>query len=437
MLGMRGLRRGLLVVAVVVAGLALATHVTPDTLLNFFREGSPLDRLTLVLFLVLLVPLLFDRLRLPVSLGLLLAGVALGPHALAISDPESPVVDLFASLGRVFLMFVAGLEVDLRVFQKTRNRSMTFGAGTFIFPLLAGVAVGRLFGFDWNAAFLIGSLLASHTLLGYPVLARMGLTRSEPMAVILGATVFTDVAALLVLAVCIMVHQGGFSWAGLGLQLGQLGLYGVIVLMGFPWLGVRLRRRFRDDETVLFLLVLAAVMLAALGAKLIHLEDIVGAFFAGLAVNRVLGQTEVADKVRFMGESLFIPVFFVMIGLRLDLPVFAATLMTSLPFVAAILVALVGAKFLGAWAIKWPFHYNWPTTLTLWSLSLPQVAATLAAAVAAYETLNADGDRLITEVVLNSVIVLMVMTSVLGPLLTERFGGRLPKPTDQESPHAS
>lgn len=422
-------RRWLLVAALVAALVGLLPLLTPDILVGFFRDGSPLDRMTLVLFLVLLVPLVFDRLRLPVSLGLLLAGVALGPHVLGISDPESPTVDLFASLGRVFLMFVAGLEVDLRVFHQTRNRSMAFGFSTFILPLLAGVSVGRLFDFDWNASFLIGSLLASHTLLGFPVLVRLGLGRSEPMAVILGATVFTDVASLLVLAVCISVHQGGFSWAGMGVQLLELGIYSVIVLMGFPWLGVRLRRRFRSNETLLFLITLAAVMLAALGAKLIHLEDIVGAFFAGLAVNRVLGATETAEKVRFLGETLFIPVFFVMIGLRLDLPVFVATLATSLPFVAAIVGALVGAKGLAAWTVQRPFGYDRAATLTLWSLSLPQVAATLAAAVAAYETLNSDGERLITESVLNSVIVLMVVTSVLGPWLTERFGSRMASST--------
>ena len=199
-------------------------------------------------------------------------------------------------------MFVAGLEVDLRVFHAKRHRSLVFGALTFALPMLAGILVGRLFDFGWNASFLIGSLIASHTLLGYPIVARMGLVRSESVTITLGATIFTDTAALLVLAVCVSVHTGGFSPMGLAVQILQLTLYSLIVLIGIPFLGARFLRRFRHDELALFSFVLLAVLLAAMGATLIHLEDIVGAFFAGLAVNRVVARTTVLEKLHFLGK---------------------------------------------------------------------------------------------------------------------------------------
>jgi Kef-type K+ transport system membrane component KefB len=412
--------------AVAIAATAILPSVTPEAILRFVREGTTLDRFTLVLFLFFLVPPLFEGIRLPGALGLMMAGIALGPYGFAIADPHSPTVDLFSDLGRVFLMFIAGLEVDLRVFRATRDRSLVFGGATFLFPLLAGVLVARFFDFGWNAAFLIGSLIASHTLLAYPIIAPMGLARSEPVAVTLGATIFTDVSALLVLAVCVSVHTGGFTPLGLAQQLGQLAVYAVIVLIGFPWVGLRYFRRHKRDDMSLFLFTFFALLLAAMGAKLIHLEDIVGAFFAGLAVNRVVGYTSVREKVDFLGTALVIPAFFMALGARLDLPVFGATIVTSIGFVAAIVAALFVAKLLAAGTVRAVYRYGWPETLTTWSLSLPQVAATLAAAVVAYNTVNAEGDRLITETVMNGVIVLMVLTSVLGPILTERFARRLP-----------
>jgi Kef-type K+ transport system membrane component KefB len=285
--------------------------------------------------------------------------------------------------------------------------------------------IARLFEFEWVAAVLIGSLLASHTLLGFPILAKLGLAKSEPVAITVGATIFTDIASLLVLAICIAVFKGGFSWLGLAGQLASLAVYSIIVLQGMPLLGRRYVRRLRENETTLFVFIFLAVMLAAAGARYIHLEDIVGAFLVGIAVNRVLERSPVRGKLVLLGEGLFVPLFFLSIGVRLDLPVFASTLAHSLGFVAAIFAALLVGKALAAGAVRMALGYGWPAALTMWSLSLPQVAATLAAALAAFETVNEYGDRLITESVLNAVIVLMVVTAVAGPILTERFGQRM------------
>lgn len=426
MLGRTLRKRWPLAVSLVAALVVLIGSWRPGAVLSYFQDQASLFEIfTLVLFLMLVLPLLFERLRLPGVVGLLVGGVLLGPYVFAIVSPDGPTVGLFASVGRVFLMFMAGLEIDMRVFQATRQRSMGFGAFTFLFPLLGGAAVAWSFEFDWVAAVLIGSLIASHTLLGFPVLVKLGLGRSEPVAVTVGATIFTDIASLLVLAVCISIHQGGFSPLGLGIQLVELVVYAVIVLQGLPLLGRFYFHRHRGQEQTLFVFTFLTVMVAAAGAHLIHLEDIVGAFLAGIAVNRLLERTSVREKVILMGEGLFVPLFFLTIGVRLNLPVFAATLVNSLEFVLAILAALFVGKFLAAAAARLAYGYDWPATLTIWSLSLPQVAATLAAAMAAYDAVNADGDRLITESVLNAVIVLMVLTAVLGPVLTERFGRRM------------
>ena len=422
------LKRWLLFAALSIALVTAISLWTPGAILGYFRQASALELFTLVMFLVFLLPSLANRLRLPAPVALLLGGILLGPYVLGIIDPDvrdHGIVELFSSVGRVFLMFIVGLEIDMRIFQATRQRSLGFGAATFAFPLLAGMVAALVFGFGWTAAVLIGSLIASHTLLGFPILTKLGLAKREDMAVVVGATIFTDIAALLVLAVCISIHKGGFSPLGLATQIFALGVYSVIVLQGLPLLGRLFFRRHRDDENSLFSFTFLILMLAAAGAHLIHLEDIVGAFLAGIAVNRVLAMSPVRDKIILIGEGLFIPIFFISIGVKLDLPVFAATLLNSLSFVLAILAALFLGKFLAVATVRRPFGYDWPAAMTMWSLSLPQVAATLAAALAAFEAVNADGDSLITESVLNAVIVLMVLTSILGPVLTEYFGRRL------------
>ncbi len=419
-------RHWLLIATIMGTVVALVGMWRPGAVVAYFRHhASPFEKFTLVLFLVLLLPPLFERLRLPGVVGLLLGGVLLGPYAAAVVHPDAPMVELFASVGRVFLMFIAGLEIDMQVFNATRQRSMGFGAMTFAFPMLGGLSVALFFGFEWVAALLIGSLIASHTLLGFPIVNQLGLGKSEPVAVTVGATIFTDIASLLVLAVCISSHQGGFSLLGLGIQLIELAMFAIILLQGLPLLGRVYFHHYRENEQTLFVFTFLIVMVAAVGAHFIHLEDIVGAFLAGIAVNRLLERSPVRNKVIMMGEGLFVPLFFLTIGVRLNLPVFGATLLNSLWFVVAITAALLIGKFLAAATTRWFYGYDWPAALTMWSLSLPQVAATLAAAMAAYDAVNANGDRLITESVLNAVIVLMVLTAVLGPVLTERFSRRM------------
>lgn len=424
-------KRWPLFTSLVVGIAALAAAWRPGAILYYFRDqASPLEIFTLALFLIFLMPPLFERMRLPPAVALLLAGILLGPFALEIVDPGSNLVELFGSLGRVFLMFIAGLEIDLALFKAKRRQSISFGAATFLLPLAGGVVVGRAFGFDWNASILIGSLIASHTLLGLPLLNRLGLAKTEMVAVTVGATIFTDVASLLVLAVCISVHLGGFSVMGLVSQLFQLAVYSIIVLQGLPLLGRYYFRTHRGDENALFVFVFLVVLVAAAGAHFIHLEDIVGAFLAGIAVNRVLTGTPVKQKVVLLGEGLFIPLFFVAIGISLDLPVFKATLATNLSFVLALGAALFFGKLIAAGTNGMMSGYTGAAMLTQWSLSLPQVAATLAAAIAAFNTINAEEVRLITEPVLNAVIVLMVVTSVLGPIMTRHFGSRMAAPTE-------
>jgi Kef-type K+ transport system membrane component KefB/nucleotide-binding universal stress UspA family protein len=365
----------------------------------------------LLLGLSVLVPPLLRRLRLPDLVGLLLAGVLIGPHGLGWLKSESETIRLLSDVGVIYLLFIAGLEIDLVEFARIRQRSFRFGLLTFSLPMAGGMLLGLGFGYSLLSSVLLGSILSSHTPLGYPIVRSYGAVREESVVVAIGGTIFTDIAALVVLALTVGLARGGMGPLGaMGLLL-KVAAYAALVVLLIQRLGRPLVRRKVNNDSQLFVLVLLAVFLAALAAELAGVEKIVGAFLAGLAVNGVLPEGRVKEQVIFVGASLFIPIFFIDLGLLLNLPAFLATLQTSL-FAVGLIATLVASKGLAAWWAGRLYRYNGAQMLTLWSLSLPQVAATLAATFVGFRA------GLLDEQVLNSVLALMVITATLGPSLT-------------------
>ncbi|MGC1309929.1 MAG: cation:proton antiporter [Phormidesmis sp.] len=380
--------------------------------------SSPVVTFVLLLAIALIVPPIFERLRLPGLVGLLVAGVLFGSGLLGWLSAKDETMILLSEIGKIYLMFVAGLEIDLSLFNKTRNRSLTFGALTFAFPFLGGTALGFFFGFGPLAAVLIGSLLASHTLLGYPIVQRLGVVGDEAVTITVGATIFTDTASLVVLAICLGISKGDFTTLKLVTLLGSLTLYTVAILLGLKHLAKAFFRATGKDEGNQFLFILLSLFLTAVGAQLIGVESIIGAFLAGLAINSVIGDGPVKEKTEFLGSVLFIPMFFIYMGLLLDL----AALRDIFSFIQLpllVVIVLLATKFLATITTKLLFGYNWPQLWTMWSLSIPQVAATLAAALVGYEV------NIINAQVFNSVILLMLVTSTLGPLVTAQFARHL------------
>ena len=366
-----------------------------------------------LLVVILVVPILFERLKLPGLIGLILSGVLLGPNGWDLFQIDSSAWELLSNTGLVYLLFAAGLEVDLEQFRRRRNRAFGFGSFAFGVPLVLGTLLGRVFGFDWLSSILIGSSLASYTLLAYPIINRLGLINNEAIGVTIGASIFTDIAALLMLAICIAIHLIEFIPGQTIALLGWLTVYCVVVLVGFDWAGKEFLRRSGEDEGNQFLFVLASVFLAAVGAQLIGIETIFAAFFAGLAVNEVIGDGPVKEKIVFVGSVLFIPIFFIDLGLKLDLPAFVNNIGT-IEFTLCIVLGLIASKLAAALLAKLIYRYNWREILTMWSISVPQVGVTSCVTVVGYQT------QLITPEVFNSLIVLILVTSFIGPIITSR-----------------
>jgi Kef-type K+ transport system membrane component KefB len=351
----------------------------------------------------------------------LLAGVLIGPHGLQFYDEHHPVAAFFSELGKLLLMFSAGLEIDLAHFQKIRNKAYIFGILTTTLPLLLGTTVGLLFGYGMVPVLVIGSLLASHTLLGMQIVSRWGETRLEPIMITVGATVVSDTLSLVVFAICVPTYRSGFSVSSFALQILEIAIFVPFILFGVSRIGAWLLKKVEDDEDAYFIVMMAILALAGLIAALINLPGIVGAFLAGLAVNAAVQEKPAKEKLEFFGNALFIPLFFVVTGFLIDPSAFITTIIGNFPLVTAIIAALLVGKAIAVAIVGRAFKYTPAARKTMWSLTLPQVAATLAATLVGHDTLNSAGQRLLDSRMLNTVLVLLVTTSILGPVLTERF----------------
>lgn len=284
----------------------------------------PLGRFAIILALVAIVPYAARMARLPNCVGFILVGVLLGPHLLGVVPREEPVIAFIAELGKLLLMFFVGLEIDLKQFNEQRSRALLFGLLTFSLPMVAGTAAGVTFGYAAISAILIGSLLASHTLIAYPIISAAGQGARPAVTVTVGATVLTDMLSLLVLAACLSAHRSGFDAVGLAIEIGQLIVFAVVLIFGMGAVGRWMTQRMEHRQEALFAVLLVFVCIAATVAEAIELEGIIGAFLAGLAVNNAVRGAVAKERLEFVGQAFFIPAFFVVTGFLVDLVVLSA-----------------------------------------------------------------------------------------------------------------
>jgi len=399
--------------------------------LEFLRSHAlslpSLTKFALAMAVIVSVPRLSRRVRLPPAVGLLLSGVVLGPHGLELIGENRPIADFFADLGKLLLMFFAGLEIDLARFRQAQQRTIVFGLLTTALPQLLGTAVGVLVGYGTLGAVVLGSLLASHTLLGAPIVTRLGLVRLEPITITFGATVMSDTLSLLVFAVCLATYKSGFSVSVLAVQVAEIAIFVPLVLIGLSRLAAYLLKKLEDHEEEYFIAMLMIVAVTGALAQSINLPGIVGAFLAGLAINAAAHAKPAKEKLEFIGNSFFILIFFIVTGFLIDPPVFFSSIVDNRTLVVGIIGALLIGKWLAAEIAGRSFGCSRAARQTMWSLTLPQVAATLAATLVAFDTFDPAGHRLIDERLLNAVLVLMLTTAILGPVLTECFAPRMLK----------
>ncbi len=396
--------------------------------MEFFSNLPTLTSFALTLMLTLVFPSLMERLRLPRPVGYILAGIILGPNVLSVLNPDGKIVSFFAELGKLLLMFFAGFEVNIAQFNQARHKSAAFGLLTFACPFVLAIAVAAMMGYSANSCAIIGSILASHTLLGLPIVKQQGLMGKEVTVVAVGATLFTDMLSILVLAICVPIHLRGFEPAAVLITLASLAIYVPAVLFGLSWLVERLLKVFGTTRISTALVMLLVMAIAAQVAELIGMEGIIGAFLAGVCLKRAFGEVRGDDSLEIMSQALFVPIFFVSAGFLVDFKVFFSTLTGQPGLVVGVIAALFGGKWMAAEVTGRLFGYSRAERNLMFGLTVPQVAATLAVALVAFSTKNAAGQRLIDHPMLNATVVLVIVSSLVGLILTERAARQMKQP---------
>lgn len=390
---------------------------------------KPVGFFLLIMAIILITPLLSERVRLPGIVGIIIGGMLIGPHGFGLVD-DSDRIQFLATIGLVYLMFSAGLEVDMHQFMRVRSRALLFGFITFLVPQIMGMGLGYILGLDWLGTILLGSAFASHTLIAFPILTKLGVARNEAVAVTTGATVLTDIAAFIVLAVVLGAKSGGGISLGYFVQLlVLLSIFTAAIVIGLPRLGKFLFQKL-TGRALEFQFVIVVLFVAAFTAELIGVHEVVGAFLAGLAVNSMLPRhSPVIGHVLFIGESFFIPIFLLHSGLITDPLSFLDNPRTVIVAIGVSIVAYV-SKFIAAWVTARIYRYSNSEFWTVYGLSHAQAAVTIPTLVIGLET------GLFDSTLFNAAILMILLTSITSPLVVQKFAPNLQtaKTVDEQVP---
>ena len=398
---------------------------------GYFPVKDPVLVFSLVLFIILLAPVVLQRLKIPSIIGMILAGVAVGPKGFNILLRDEGIV-LFGTVGLLYIMFLAGLEIDMNDFKKNRNKSIVFGFITFTIPMLLGTVVAYyLLQFSMISSILLASMFASHTLLAYPIASRLGVTKNKAVNITVGGTIITDTAALLVLAVVTGANSGELNaafWIRLAISLA---IFSFIVLWVFPRITRWFFKNYVTDAVAHYIFVLAMVFMAAFLAELAGVEPIIGAFLAGLALNPLIPHSSpLMNRIEFVGNALFIPFFLIGVGMLVDLRVLFKGPEALIVAAAMIVVATV-AKWLAAFITQKSFRFTKTERQLMFGLSSAQAAATLAAVLIGYRL------ELLNENVLNGTILMILVTCIISSFVTEKAAVKQAIFEDEQTPDVS
>lgn len=389
---------------------------------------DPIVIFLIILSITLFSPLILGKLRIPGIIGMLLAGVILGPHGLHVLANDASIT-LFGKVGLLYIMFLAGLEVDMNDFMRARVRSSVFGLLSFILPIGFGfVAVHYGVGLDIVAAIMLGAMLASHTLVSYPIASKLGIARNEVVTVSIGATIIADTLVLLVLAVIINASQGELStmfWVKLGISLV---LFMAIMIWIVPIIGRWVFRNLAEERSAQFLFVLVVVFASAFLAELAGMEGIIGAFFAGLALNRLIPHTSpLMNRVEFVGNNLFVPFFLISVGMIVDVRAVVSGSETLI-LAGTLIVVGLATKWIAAFVTQKIFKYSKVERQLMFGLTTARVGASLAIVLVGYEV------GILNETALNATILVILVTILVSSFTTASAGRKIALTDTHETP---
>ncbi len=399
-------------------------------LLNIFETTLPLTnpvlKFLVILIIILSAPIILNKFKIPHILGLIIAGAVIGPNGFNLLLRDSSII-LSGTAGLLYIMFLAGLEMDLAEFKKNSGKSLVFGLYTFIIPMTLGIFASIfILNFSILTSVLLASMFASHTLIVYPILSKLGVTKNRAVNIAVGGTMITDTLALLVLAVIVGMAHGEVNsdfWTKLSISII---VFGLIVMFLFPIIGRYFLKRYEDSVSQ-YIFVLVMVFLGAVLAEFAGIEAIIGAFLAGLALNRLIPSTSsLMNRIEFVGNAVFIPFFLIGVGMLVDYRAFFKDFET-IKVAAVMTIIATSAKFIAAWLAQKSFKFSIDERRLIFGLSNAQAAATLAAVLVGYnvilgETASGEPIRLLSDSILNGTIIMILITCTIASFVAQKGG---------------
>lgn len=381
--------------------------------------NNPVLVFSLILFIILLAPIVLRRLNIPGIIGLIISGLIIGPHGLNFLEKNS-AVDLFSTIGLLYIMFIAGLELDMNEFKRNRNKSILFGFFTFIIPFIIGFPICYfLLGFDLNASLLTANMFSTQTLVAYPIVSKLGVSKNQAVAVAVGGTILTDSAVLILLAVIMGNSQGNLNqefWIKLGVSLL---IFSAIMLFLIPRITRWFFTKLESEKHAHYIYVLSVVFFSAFLAEISGLEPIIGAFVAGLVLNPLIPHSSaLMNRIEFIGNSLFIPFFLISVGMLIDVRV-----VLSGPMAIIIAVVLTSGAIFGKWLAalftQLILKYSQAQRQLIFGLSTAHAGAILAVVLVGYRA------GILDENILNGTIILILISCLIASFATEKASRKI------------
>ncbi len=389
-----------------------------------FPLRNPVLIFSTILFIILLSPIILRKVKIPAIIGLILSGVIIGPNGIGLIGAKllesDGSVKLFSVIGLLYIMFMAGLELDMTQFKRYRKKSFVFGFLTFAIPIVLGYPICLFgLGLSQTASILTASMFATHTLVAYPIISRLGISKNSVVAVAVGGTILTDTAVLIILAIISSSADGNLDSAFWIRLITSLAIFTFIMFYIIPKIAKWFFSKLESEKTSHYIFVLSVIFFAAFLAEVAGVEHIIGAFVAGLVLNKLIPHSSaLMNRIDFIGNALFIPFFLISVGMVVDYKVLFHGPWALI--VAGVLTSFaLFSKWLAAYVTQIIFKMTNVERQVIFGLSTAHAAATLAIIMVGFQKgiLNAQ--------VVNGTILLILVTCMVASFVSENAGKKL------------
>ena len=403
----------------------MPTFVAKMTLLlSYLPITDPTFIFFVVLIIILFAPIVMSKLRIPHIIGMVLAGIAIGQYGFNVLVRDNSF-ELFGRVGLYYIMFLAGLEMDMEGVKKHSRRFLLFGLLTCLVPLILTYVMSMtILDYSSSASFLLGCIMASNTLIAYPIVGRYGLQRHQSVALSVGSSMISLFLALVMLAAISGSFSKDSGWLFWVMFVVKFAAFCVGSVVLIPKVTRYFLRRY-SDAVMQYTFVMAVMFLSAALSSLIGIEGVFGAFYSGLILNRYIPRVSpLMNRIEFIGNALFIPYFLIGVGMLINL----RTLFSSVEMVWIVLLIVFFGTFgkaVAAYVSSLLFRLSKADGHMMFGLTSAHAAGAIAMVMVGIRLEVAPGEYLVSDDMLNGIIMMILFTCIISTMMTEHAAKKI------------